>query len=61
MNRSMVMVAVLGAVCIGPVNSAEKPNVLLISIDDLNDWIGALGGQAASSYNARKKSKKTKV
>ena len=21
-----------------------RPNVLLISIDDLNDWIGALGG-----------------
>ena len=22
----------------------DKPNVLLISIDDLNDWIGCLGG-----------------
>ncbi len=44
MNRSMVLAAVLVAVCIGPVNSAEKPNVLLISIDDLNDWVGCLGG-----------------
>ncbi len=24
--------------------SAEKPNVLFISIDDLNDWVGPLGG-----------------
>ena len=24
--------------------SAAKPNVLLISIDDLNDWVGVLGG-----------------
>ena len=23
---------------------AEKPNVLFISIDDLNDWVGGLGG-----------------
>ena len=23
---------------------AERPNVLLISIDDLNDWVGCLGG-----------------
>jgi len=22
----------------------SKPNVLLVSIDDLNDWVGCLGG-----------------
>lgn len=27
-----------------PLAAAQKPNVLFISIDDLNDWIGALGG-----------------
>lgn len=27
-----------------PVMGAEQPNVLLISIDDLNDWTGCLGG-----------------
>lgn len=26
------------------IQAAEKPNVLFISIDDLNDWIGPLGG-----------------
>ena len=24
--------------------AAEKPNVLFIAVDDLNDWTGALGG-----------------
>ena len=28
----------------GQVESADRPNVLLIAIDDLNDWIGCLGG-----------------
>ena len=27
-----------------PLAAADKPNVLFISIDDLNDWIGVLGG-----------------
>ncbi|WP_442505619.1 sulfatase [Novipirellula sp. SH528] len=27
-----------------PAFADEKPNVLLISIDDLNDWVGCLGG-----------------
>ena len=27
-----------------PLFGAEKPNVLFIAIDDLNDWIGVLGG-----------------
>ncbi len=24
--------------------AAERPNVLFIAIDDLNDWVGCLGG-----------------
>src|SRR5689334_9123604 len=27
-----------------PTNAAPKPNILLIIADDLNDWIGPLGG-----------------
>jgi arylsulfatase A-like enzyme len=27
-----------------PVKPAHKPNVLFIAVDDLNDWVGALGG-----------------
>lgn len=30
-------------VCAG-LNAAEKPNVLFISVDDLNDWVGTLEG-----------------
>ncbi len=28
----------------GSIAAAEKPNVLFIAVDDLNDWIGCLGG-----------------
>ncbi len=26
------------------VDAADRPNVVLISVDDLNDWCGCLGG-----------------
>ena len=34
------------AVCLLAVNAhaAPKPNVLFIAVDDLNDWIGCIGG-----------------
>lgn len=41
---SLAATAVCG--CAEP--SVEKPNVLLISVDDLNDWIGAYGGHPQS-------------
>ena len=31
--------------------ASERPNVLFISIDDLNDWIGPLGHEAAITPN----------
>ena len=41
MRSVLAIVAVLFA---SPVVAAEKPNVLFIAIDDLNDWVGPLGG-----------------
>jgi arylsulfatase A-like enzyme len=32
------------ALCSSIVAAAERPNVLFIAVDDLNDWIGCLGG-----------------
>lgn len=29
----------------------ERPNVLFLSVDDMNDWVGALGDQAARTPN----------
>lgn len=37
------MMFLLICLCAQPV-SAEKPNVLFIEVDDLNDWVGAVGG-----------------
>ena len=31
-------------IIITSISASEKPNVLLISIDDLNDWVGFMGG-----------------
>ncbi|MDE0836066.1 MAG: hypothetical protein OSA84_06915 [Akkermansiaceae bacterium] len=35
------------AVCLGltaAAGAAPEPNVILITVDDLNDWIGCMGG-----------------
>ena len=34
---------------IKPVDAADRPNVVLISVDDLNDWCGCLGGHPQAS------------
>src|SRR4051812_26537867 len=37
--------AVLLILLLAPLaTAAEKPNVLFIAVDDLNDWVGPLGG-----------------
>lgn len=39
------LLAVVLALCAGPLaHAADRPNVLFIAIDDLNDWVGPLGG-----------------
>ena len=35
---------IIAALVVLPNSVAAKPNVLFIAIDDLNDWIGCLGG-----------------
>ena len=37
---SLLLVFILS----GTTLSADRPNVLMIAIDDLNDWVGCLGG-----------------
>ena len=48
--RSCLMIGALGiGVLLAPaVRAAERPNVLFIAIDDLNDWVGCLGGHPQS-------------
>lgn len=46
---ALLVLAVLGALFLdlavaGRAGAAERPNILLISVDDLNDWTGCLGG-----------------
>ncbi len=39
-----VMILCVVAAAGGPAAKAARPNVLFIAIDDLNDWVGCLGG-----------------
>src|SRR5262245_66305734 len=40
--RSLFLLLIsIGAV---PVAATDRPNILFIAIDDLNDWVGCLGG-----------------
>ena len=42
MKRLVLLLGIVLAV--GGAEAAQKPNVLFIAIDDLNDWVGHLGG-----------------
>jgi arylsulfatase A-like enzyme len=42
-SRALVLVLLLICPCAAD-DDSSKPNVLFISVDDLNDWIGCLGG-----------------
>ena len=45
MKTCLLLLALLGLMIAAPVlPAAEHPNVLLIAIDDLNDWVGCLDG-----------------
>lgn len=45
MPRNLALSCVLGLLLLSSATqAAERPNVLLIAIDDLNDWVGCLGG-----------------
>ena len=39
--RTALLCGLLAAM---PLSAADRPNVLLIAVDDLNDWVGCLGG-----------------
>ena len=44
MRRSVVLLAVALAVAPSAAPGSDRPNVLMIAVDDLNDWVGCLGG-----------------
>jgi arylsulfatase A-like enzyme len=44
MTRHIISLAAALLMIAATTLSAEKPNVLLIAVDDLNDWIGCMGG-----------------
>ncbi|MFP6900440.1 MAG: sulfatase-like hydrolase/transferase, partial [Opitutales bacterium] len=43
MKRLFPILCSLWAILV-PIHAAERPNLLFIAIDDLNDWVGCLGG-----------------
>jgi arylsulfatase A-like enzyme len=44
MNRFFTLFFTFAILVTAALNAADKPNVLFISVDDLNDWTGCLGG-----------------
>lgn len=49
MHIRILFALCLGIALFGGVCRAARPNVLFIAVDDLNDWIGALGGHPQAS------------
>jgi len=43
-NSLLLLVAIATLLLAAPVEANERPNVLILSIDDLNDWVGCLKG-----------------
>ena len=41
--RLVLAILILGSLAPGS-SALQKPNVLFIAVDDLNDWVGCLGG-----------------
>lgn len=49
MPRSLLLVVLAFAAWFAPrVSAATSPNILMIAVDDLNDWIGCLNGRPAA-------------
>lgn len=44
MKFSLLLAALFLGFATGDVRGASQPNVLFIAVDDLNDWVGCLGG-----------------
>ena len=47
--KTIFSLLVLLVMLVDPVNATDRPNVVLISVDDLNDWCGCLGGHPQAS------------
>ncbi len=43
-----IFVAITVLCCVHRIAFADQPNVLFIAVDDLNDWVGCLGGHPQS-------------
>ena len=44
--RAIIVVFLLLLIFASTTRAADRPNVLMIAIDDLNDWVGCLGGHS---------------
>jgi arylsulfatase A-like enzyme len=44
MKYMPALLAALVFTSLAPLQAADRPNVLFIAVDDLNDWVGCLGG-----------------
>src|SRR3954449_1933590 len=44
MTSRRAFLASIGATAIAQTPASRRPNILMLSVDDMNDWVGCLGG-----------------
>jgi len=47
-STRLLLLPVWLLLCASTIQAADKPNILFIAMDDLNDWVGCLGGHPQS-------------
>jgi arylsulfatase A-like enzyme len=48
--KTLSLILALSATCLSGLAGTRPPNVIMIAIDDMNDWIGALAGPADTPH-----------
>ena len=48
--KLLLGILIIGVYKVSYAQNKEQPNILMLCIDDMNDWVGFLGGHPPVSY-----------